>query len=122
MDPIRARAQYDAKLIPENVEARLTAHKAAMVATETVIFTELCTIEDLVKGILSGEAVNSIFYPWYHAFARQVWKLQRRFGGGTALINEVALAVYVWKTRGLTEAVLDKIRDEVFNIPAPGAP
>lgn len=106
----------------DRIKEDFTAKKPTMVATVTVIFNELATIEDRVKGVLSGEAVNSIFYPWYHAFSREVWKAQRRFGGGTALVNEVALLVYKWKTRGLTEAVLDKVRNEVFAIPAPGAP
>jgi hypothetical protein len=113
---------YSDKLIPVRVQEDLTTKKPSMVALVTVIFNEQSTIEDRVKGVLSGEAVNSISYPWYHAFSREVWKAQRRFGGGTALVNEVALLVYKWKTRGMTEAILDKIRDEVFAIPAPPAP
>ena len=113
---------YSDKLIPARVAEDLTTKKPAMVSMETVIFNELVTIEDRVKGVLSGETENTIFYPWFHDFSREVWKAQRRFGGGTALVNEVALLVYKWKTRGLTEAVLTKIRDEVFAIPAPAAP
>ena len=114
--------KYTEKLIPARVAEDLTTMKPAMVASETVIFNELASVEDRVKGILSGEAVNSILYPAYMAFAKEVWAKERNFGGGTALINEVSLMVYKWKTRGLSEPVLDKIRTEVFGLPAPGAP
>ena len=114
--------RYTERLIPDRVKEDFATQKPVMVAKVTEIFNLLVTIEDRVKGILSGEAVITVDYPKYHAFSKEIFKLQRRFGGGSGLNEEVALLVAKWKARGCLEPVLNKIRDEVFSIPAPGAP
>jgi len=113
------RIENYSRLNPTRVMEDFTAKKPDMITQETAIFAELEGIEEHVRGILSGETASTIQYPFYQAFAKEVWKLHRHYGGGNPVIDEVALLVYKWKTRGLTEAVLNKIRDEVFAIPAP---
>jgi hypothetical protein len=110
---------YTYRLNPTRIMEDITAKKPDMVAQETTIFSELQAIEEHVRGVLSGETAASIQYPFYQAFAKEVWKVHRHYGGGNVVIDEVALLVSKWKTRGLTESVLNKIRDEVFGIPAP---
>ena len=43
-------------------------------------------------------------------------------GAGEALAVEAAVLTAKWKARGLTEAVLQGIRTDVFNVSAPIAP
>ncbi|MEO0107640.1 MAG: hypothetical protein ABIK62_00475 [candidate division WOR-3 bacterium] len=113
---------YTDGVIPERVKEDFTTKKPIMVAKITDLFNQLTTIEDRVKGVLSGESVATCDYVKYHCFAREVWKKQRRFGGGTGLIDEVALLVAKWRARGCTDSVLTKIRNEVFALQPPSAP
>jgi hypothetical protein len=114
--------KYTLGVNPTRVMEDLTAQKPTMVSKATERATELSTIEDRVKATLAGENVITSDYPKYHAFARQIYKLQRRFGGGTGLMDEVALLLAKWKARGCIEAVLIKVRNEVFAIAAPSVP
>jgi hypothetical protein len=115
-------AKYAAKLIPQNVMEDLTTQKGSMRRGFFAAARELVVVECRTRAVLSGEAVVTIDYPLYHAYAREIWKLKTRFGGGSALTEEVALLLAKWKANGLGEQVLNKVRDEVFGIPAPGAP
>jgi len=115
-------ANYNSKLIPARVAEDLTAKKASMVAVEAVIFNQMTDIEDRTRGVLSSETTLSVDYPKYYCFAKQVWKLQRKLGGGTALMDEVALVLAKWQARGCTNAILTKIRNDIFAISAPTPP
>jgi len=111
---------YSAKVIPQRVMEDFTTKKPDMITQETAVFHQLEDVEAHVRGILGGETgVSVIQYPFYQAFAKEVWKVHMHYGGGNTVINEVALLVEKWKARGLTEATLNKVRDEVFGIPAP---
>lgn len=79
-------------------------------------------LRDQVLGVLRGESVISTDYPKYYCYTYAVDAAQRRFGGGSVLVDEVAILGARWKARGCTEAILDKIRNEVFAIPAPAGP
>jgi len=111
---------YNVGVIPERVKEDFTTKKPDMLTQETSIFHQLEDVEAHVRGILGGETnVSVIQYPFYQAFAKEAWKVHVHYGGGNVVINEVALLVAKWKDRGLTEATLNKIRDEVFGLPAP---
>jgi hypothetical protein len=120
---VRRLANYTAAIDPEHLKIVLTNKRQSMIAQESEIFAEQERIEDLVIGVLASEgAVVTIEYPNYHAFAREVAAKQAHFPGGAGLNSEVAVCLAKWKTRGLVEAVLIRIRNEVFSIPAPAAP
>jgi hypothetical protein len=113
---------YNYGVNPKRVEEDFTYKKPDMISQETGIFHRLEEIEGHVKGILSGETVSVIQYPFYHAFAKELYRVQTRYGGGSACIAEAEILVVKWTARGLTKATLGKIRDEVFGIPPPVAP
>jgi hypothetical protein len=116
-------SNYTYGIIPSRVQEDFTAKKPAMVASITDRFAEMYQIEQLVKGVLASEvAVTCISNAYYQAFAKEIYKVQRTHPGGAQLNGEVALLVAKWKGRGLTEAVLIRIRNECFSIPAPVAP
>jgi hypothetical protein len=114
---------YTSKLIPSRVKEDFETKKPAMLVRYTATTDEICTIQDRVRGILSGETV----YPgWpvarYQAFAMEIYRAQKQWRGGNQLIQLAALIIAKWKFRGCAEPILAKIRDEVFAIPAPSVP
>jgi hypothetical protein len=66
--------------------------------------------------------VPTIQYPFYLNFGREIWALTRKEVSGESLAQEAAVLVAKWTARGLTAPVLQAIRSEVFNVPAPIAP
>ena len=122
MNAVRSLESWTLKLKPERVKEDLTAKKARMLTYLEVAFNALAAMQNQVLAVLAGYDLSTTDYPKYRAFAGSVWKLQQKFGGGTGLINEVALQVAKWKARGCTEGILTQIRDDVFTIPAPPAP
>ena len=51
-----------------------------------------------------------------------MWKLSRKEISGESLAKEAAVLIAKWKARGLTEAVLQGIRTDVFNVAPPIGP
>jgi len=51
-----------------------------------------------------------------------MWSLSRRDISGESLAIEAATLIAKWKARGLTEALLQAIRTDVFNVAAPIGP
>jgi len=75
--------------------------------------------EEATRQVLDLAGVPTLSYPFYYAFVRQVYKLSRREIEGKALCHEVALLIGLWTGRGLSQRVLEIIRDQVFNIGNP---
>jgi len=122
-DPNKRLANYIYGENPDRIKEDLVAKKPDMVAAMKQRINDLYQYEQLVKGVLASEdAVTVIQVPFYHDFAREIYGKQRVHPGGAQLNNDVALLLAKWKGRGLTEAVLIRVRNEVFSIPAPGAP
>ena len=116
--PQRA-AQYNAKLIPAQVSAYLTASKARMTFRLGRYLAEEAHIRALLGGILSALAVPSYKFANYMAAALNMWRLERKFGGSTAGRNEIAYVVATWTSRGLVGATLGHIRDIITGVPVP---
>jgi hypothetical protein len=122
-DPNQRLANYIHGVNPERIKEDFVAKKPDMVSRMTQRINDLYQIEQVVKGVLASEdAVTVIQVAYYHDFAREIYAKQRTHIGGAQLNNDVALLLAKWKGRGLTEAVLIRVRNEVFSIPAPGAP
>jgi hypothetical protein len=51
-----------------------------------------------------------------------MWALSRKDISGESLAQEAAILITKWTARGLTAAVLQGIRTDVFNVSAPIAP
>jgi hypothetical protein len=69
-----------------------------------------------------GAGVPTIQYPFYLNFGREIWALTRKEVSGESLALEAATLIAKWKARGLTEALLQAIRTDVFNVAAPIGP
>ena len=122
-DPNQRFANYVYGMNLARIMEDLTVKRPDMITAMKQRINDLYQIEQVVKGVLASEdAATVIQVPFYHAFAREIYAKQRTHIGGAQLNNDVALLLAKWKGRGLTEAVLIRVRNEVFSIPAPGAP
>jgi hypothetical protein len=100
-------------------------YQAALTAVESLAKTDYASFVNdwVVKRDLTIEELNSAGIPtlkWgaYLAFSSLLWKLTQIASGDAA---SAVAAVYVaeWVARGLTLAVLEGIRTNVYNIAAP---
>jgi hypothetical protein len=92
-----------------------------MIAHYTVTVRDWLAVDARVREILFNfPTEKSVFRPWYLVFARQLYKLQRKFAGDT-LSREAAAIQQMWTNRGLTPAVLDAIRLGAFGILPPSS-
>jgi hypothetical protein len=114
--------KYDAKYTPANLIRDLTVQLPNMTARFAVVTPNLVASETAVKQVLDGAGVPTIQYPFYLCFGRELFALQRREISGESLALEAATLIAKWVARGLTQAVLQAVRTDVFSIAAPIAP
>jgi len=105
--------------VGEGIPYVLKGMKERMIALETSHFAALTGIDQRCSVLLNEEAVSPCQVVWYKAFARQVYKLSLQFYGGT-LKSEVNILMQRWVAEGFTQAILERIRDVVFTLEAPG--
>jgi hypothetical protein len=110
---------YQNKLTPEGVKQALDIKIDDMRQRQRATVEELVEIEEHVQSVLAGEDVTVIQYPFYHDFARQLYRLKKKYLGGKGLLKEVELLIYIWTERELDDKVLRKIKDEVFALKEP---
>jgi hypothetical protein len=121
-DPTRRIAKWNAKFNTERIKGILDDMRPAMLANVTAVFPMLTAMELQVKQTCDASGVPIIQYPFYLNFGRQIWALTRKEVSGESLAIEAAVLIAKWVARGLTQPVLQAIRSEVFNVPAPIAP
>jgi hypothetical protein len=122
VDPTRRIAKWNAKFDTERIKGALDAMRPTMLQNVTAVFPMIAAMELQVKQVCDGAGVPTIQYPFYLCFGREMWKLSRKDISGESLAQEAAILITKWTSRGLTQAVLQAIRTDVFNVSAPIAP
>ena len=122
MDPSKRIANWDAGYDTAAIKAKVDKKRPDMLARVQSKFVALASMETQVKQTCDASGVPTIQYPFYLCFGRQMWSLQDREISGESLAIEAAVLVAKWVARGLSQPVLQAIRSEVFNVPAPIAP
>jgi hypothetical protein len=122
IDPVKRVANWDEKYNLERVTAILTEKRPSMLQNVTNVQSLITAMELQVKQVCDGAGVKTIQLPFYLCFGREIWKLIRADVSGETLAIEAATLIAKWKDRGLTEAVLQAIRTDVFNVSAPITP
>jgi len=122
IDPTKRIANWNEKYNLERVNAILTEKRPTMLQNVGSVTPLITAMELQVKQVCDGAGVATIQYPFYLCFGREMWSLVRSDISGESLAKEAAVLVAKWKARGLTEAVLQGIRTDVFNVSAPIAP
>jgi hypothetical protein len=110
--------KYVAKIDPDVVRSRFVAQKDSMAEQTTAKFTDLASMEGSVKAILEPLGINTIQFPFYLNYGRELYKLTSNFSGAT-LSQEAQIKFNKWKARGLTNTVLKSIA-ESFGIDTTG--
>jgi hypothetical protein len=122
MDPAERIANWDTKYNLTRVNDVLTAKRPTMLQHVQNVFPLITAMEQQVKQVLDGQAVPTKDYPFYLCFGRELWALTRKDISGPSAAREAGVLVEKWKGRNLSQAVLEAIRSEVFNIGAPTPP
>jgi len=122
MDPSKRIANWDAGYDTAAMKAKIDKKRADMFSRVQSKFVALSSMETQVKQVCDGSGVPTIQYPFYLCFGREMWSLQDREVSGESLAQEAAVLIAKWVARGLTQAVLQSIRTDVFNVAAPVAP
>ena len=121
-DPTARIAKWNTKFNTERIKATLDEMRPTMYAKVQAVFPLITAMELRVKQVLDSSGVPTRDYPSYLNFGRQLWALGRKDISGESAAQEAAVEVAKWVARGLTQAVLQAIRTDVFNISAPIAP
>ena len=114
--------KFNAKYTAANLTRDLTAKNAFMLSRFAAQAPLVATMESSVKQVCDGAGVPTIEYPFYLSFGRELYSLTRREISGESAAIEAALLIAKWTARGLTAAVLQGIRTDVFSIGAPLGP
>jgi hypothetical protein len=122
IDPTKRIAKWNVKYNTERIKATLDEMRPTMLQNVTSVTPMITAMELQVKQVCDGAGVPTIQYPFYLCFGRELWSLSRKEISGESLALEAAVLIDKWVARGLTEAVLQAIRADVFNVAAPIAP
>ena len=122
IDPTKRIDNWNEKYNFERVSAILTEKRPKMLQNMSAVVPLITAMELQVKQVCDGAGVPTIQYPFYLCFGREMWSLSRSDISGESLAKEAKVLIDKWKARGLTEAVLQGIRTDVFNVSAPIAP
>ena len=121
-DPTKRTQNWDAKFDTTRIKATLDAKRPKMLEHVEAVFSSIALMETQVKQTIDASGVPTIQYPFYLCFGREMWSKLRKEMSGESLAQEAAVLIAKWVARGLSQPVLQAIRNEVFNVPAPIAP
>jgi hypothetical protein len=121
-DPAKRIENWTAKVTPERTATQVTPQLSSIKQNAAFVMNDIVQMETQVRQVLNGAGVATIQYPFYLCFGREMWSRIRGGIDGESLAKEAAILIAKWKARGLTEAVLQGIRTDVFNCAAPIAP
>ncbi len=121
-DPGKRIESWDTKYDTTRIKAIVDAKRPKMLEHVSAVYTSIALMETQVKQVLDGSGVAFIMYPFYLNFGRELWSKSRKEMSGESLAKEAAVLIAKWVARGLTQAVLQAIRTDVFNVAAPIGP
>lgn len=114
-------AKWNRKYDPERIKQINEEGKPTYYQHVQAMNIELEQMELGVKQEVDSQGVPPRDVRDYLNFGRQVWKACRTHTGRT-LANKVQIFLDRWTSEGLTQSVLEAIRDNVFHVPAPAGP
>lgn len=105
----------------QSASALLTSYIAnpVLLARVESAFEDIYAAEVMVRQVLNGEGVSVVLYPAYLNFGREMWKLGAKGISGESAALEAQTLIQKWVARGLSQTVLEKLRTDVFSVPAP---
>ncbi len=110
--------KYESKLDPEIIKRRFEAEREAMIEQMANIFSDICELEEKAKAIIDEEGPSVIAYPFYLTYARELWRLTRKYGG-RELTREIQILEQKWQARDLNPSLMERLRTTLFGITLP---
>jgi len=112
--------KYKAKYLErsDTLPTNVIAQKELIEAHQKLHFANFFSYEQRTRTLLDAQGISTTLYPFFLSFSRQVYRLSQQFSGESLLLN-VNILLLVWVGRGLTQAILETIRDDVWHIDAP---
>jgi len=111
-------AKWNLKYDPERIKQITEAGKPTYLEHASTAFNDIHDMEIAVKGVLNTAGVPVTDVPDYLCFGREMWSKCKTHSGPLMAI-EAATLIGKWVSRSLTQAVLESIRSNIFNVPAP---
>jgi len=111
--------KFDKKIHGGSIALRFDAWKTEMSDQQDLRQAEMVDAETIAKSIAEAKGVATIKVPFYLSYARQLYRMKRRFSGET-LKSETQYCYDKWKGRGLLSDVLVDIAEQMgLVVPAP---
>lgn len=108
--------QYAAKTAATTVGLKVAARLTGMKSGFTAAINSIVPIMQQVQGLLNAATVPTIRYPFYYAFAREIWHKESEGINGASLTAAAQSLHDKWEANGLDTARLIEIADSVFSI------
>jgi len=108
------RLRVAGRLSEQEIERRVHHYAKSAADQEMVV---VCT-----RAILCRHAIPTFAFPMYHAYARELGKLRRRDCSAEARIESLRTTAAKWVVRGLDQATLQDVAENLFNLPWPESP
>ncbi|MCX6841755.1 MAG: hypothetical protein NTX53_05690 [candidate division WOR-3 bacterium] len=122
-DPTRRIANWDIGFDTARIKTVLDLKRPKMIEHVQAQIVSIVSMELQVKQTCDASGVSVIQYPFYLGFGRELWHMtHEREMSGESAAKEAAVLISKWTARGLTQAVLQAIRTDVFSVAAPVAP
>ena len=108
--------QYAAKTAATTVGLKVAARLTGMKTGFEAAINQIVPIMQQVQGLLNAASIPTIRYPFYYAYAREIWHKENEGINGAALTVAVQSLHDKWEANGLATATLIEIADTVFSI------
>jgi hypothetical protein len=122
-DPTKRIANWDIGFDTARIKTVLDLKRPKMFEHVQAQIVSIVSMELQVKQTCDASGVSVIHYPFYLDFGRELWHITHETEmSGESAAQEAAVLITKWTARGLTQAVLQALRTDVFNVAAPVAP
>jgi hypothetical protein len=122
-DPTKRIANWDIGFDTARIKGVLDLKRPKMFEHVQAQIVSLTSMEIQVKQVCDLSGVSVVHYPFYLDFGRELWHITHETEmSGESAAQEATVLIAKWVARGLTQAVLETIRTQVFNIGAPVGP
>lgn len=108
--------QYGAKTAATTVGLKVAARLTGMKTGFAAAINLLVPILQQVQALLNAADIPTIRYPFYYAYAREIFHKETQGINGDSLASAAQSLHDKWEANGLATATLIEIADTVFSI------
>ena len=110
--------KYAKKITGPHLGKFFKKYSKEMIKNYSAWVEEIYPIEEMVKSYLNAKGVSIIYNFFYHAFAREVFSLKKRFGG-VYLLQRAEDVLEKWVRAGLDREILNTLKENILGLQTP---